>query len=226
MAGKSYFTRASFQFLKDLKANNDRDWFAKNKSRYEDDVKAPALRLIEDFAPHLKKLSPHFMATPRSLFRIYRDTRFSKDKSPYKTATGIHFRHEQAKNAYAPGFYFHVQPGEVFIALGIWHPQSPALRMIREGIVEDPAGWKKASRGKKFRETFELRGDSLKRAPKGFDPDHPLIEDLRRKDFIGVREMTQSFVTSADLPSELGRHFRAGVPLMRFLCDALDVPFD
>lgn len=225
MAGKRYFTRASFQFLRDLKANNDRDWFAENKGRYEEDVKAPALRLIEDFGPHLKKLSPHFMATPRSLFRIYRDTRFSKDKTPYKTATGIHFRHEQAKDAYAPGFYFHVAPGEVFIALGIWHPQSAALRMIRDHIVEDPAGWKRASRGKKFRETFELQGDSLKRAPKGIDPEHPLIDDLRRKDFIGVQSTTQAFATSPDLPEELAARFRAGVPLVRYLCSALGVPF-
>lgn len=225
MAGKRYFTNASFQFLKDLKANNDRDWFVENKPRYEAQVKEPALRLIEDFGPHLKKLSPHFMATPRSLFRIYRDTRFSKDKTPYKTATGIHFRHDQAKDAYAPGFYFHVEPGEVFVALGIWHPQSPALRMIRDHIVEDPAGWKRASRGKRFTESFTLEGESLKRAPKGIDPEHPLIDDLRRKDFIGVKSVSQSFATSADLPAELATHFRAGVPLVRYLCNALGVPF-
>jgi uncharacterized protein (TIGR02453 family) len=145
VAGKRYFTNASFQFLEDLKANNNRDWFAENKPRYEAQLKDPALRLIEDFAPHLKKLSPHFMATPRSLFRIYRDTRFSKDKTPYKTATGIHFRHDQATDAYAPGFYFQVAPGEVFVALGIWHPQSSALRMIREHIVEDPTGYPRGS---------------------------------------------------------------------------------
>ena len=95
MSQRPYFTRATFAFLKDLKENNDRDWFAENKPRYEEHVKAAALRLIEDFGPHLRKLSPHFQATPRSLFRIYRDTRFSRDKSPYKTAIGVHFRHER-----------------------------------------------------------------------------------------------------------------------------------
>ncbi|KPJ82869.1 MAG: hypothetical protein AMS19_06395 [Gemmatimonas sp. SG8_23] len=225
MAQRTYFDRRTFAFLKDLKANNDRAWFADNKHRYEDHVKAPALRLIEDFAPHLGKLSPHFMANPRSLFRIYRDTRFSKDKSPYKTAIGVHFRHDQSRDAHAPGYYFHVAPGEVFLGCGIWHPDAKALRAIRDRITEDAAGWKRASRGKRFRDTFELAGDSLKRAPKGFDPDHALIEDLRRKDFIGVQSVTQSFATGRDLPSDLATRFRAGTPLMRFLCEALDVPF-
>jgi uncharacterized protein (TIGR02453 family) len=225
VAGRTYFTNASFKFLKELKTNNNRDWFNENKSRYEGDVKAPALRLIEDFGPYLNKMSPHFMATPRSLFRIYRDTRFGKDKTPYKTATGIHFRHERAKDAYAPGFYLHVAPGEVFLALGIWHPQGPAVRAIREHIVEDPAGWKKASRGKKFTDAFKLEGESLKRPPRGIDAEHPLIEDLKRKDFIGVQASTQKLVTSKDLPEELATRFKAGIPMVRFLCDALDVPF-
>ncbi len=225
VATREYFSRKTFSFFKELKENNDRAWFADHKHRYESDVKAPALRLIEDIAPHLAKISPHFTATPRSLFRIYRDTRFSKDKTPYKTAAGIHFRHERAKDAYAPGFYFHVGPGEVFVALGIWHPQGPALKAIRQRILDDPAGWKRASRGKKFTGVFSLRGDSLKRAPKGVDPDHPLIEDLRRKDFIGVQDATQKFATSDDLPKELASKFRAGVPLVKYLCGALDVPF-
>ena len=165
------------------------------------------------------------MATPRSLFRIYRDTRFSKDKSPYKTAAGIHFRHDSAKDAHTPGFYVHIAPGECFVGLGIWHPDSKTLRKIREHIVDDPAAWKKVSRSKAFAGAYDLAGDSLKRAPRGFDPEHPLIEDLRRKDFIGVKTVPQSFITGADLPKELARTFRSGVPLVRFLCDALSVPF-
>ncbi len=225
MAERSYFDKKTFAFLKDLKANNDRTWFADNKHRYEDHVKAPALRLVEDFAPHLSKLSGHFLATPRSLFRIYRDTRFSKDKTPYKTAIGVHFRHERAKDAHAPGYYFHVAPGEIFLGCGIWHPDSKALRSIREHVAANGAAWKRASRSKRFRETFELAGDSLKRAPKGFDPEHALIDDLRRKDFIGVQSVTQGFATSPDLPRQLAERFRAGTPLMRFLCEALEVSF-
>ncbi len=221
----AHFSPDTLRFIRDLEKNNDRAWFVANKDRYEGAVKDPALRLIADFAPKLAKLSPHFMATPRSLFRIHRDTRFSKDKSPYKTHVGIHFRHDHAKDAHAPGYYLHIEPKSVFAGVGIWHPEAGALRLIRERIVEDPAGWKRASRGKAFLGTFELAGDLLKRPPKGFDPDHPLIEDLKRKDFIGVVELDDAFVTKGDLPERLAKAFAAGTPLMRFLCEALDVPF-
>ena len=219
------FTPDTFRFLKDLKKNNDREWFAANKKRYEEQLKDPALRVIAAFAPELKKISPHFMATPRSLFRIHRDTRFAKDKSPYKTHIGLHFRHDRAKDAHAPGYYLHIEPGGVFLGVGIWHPEGGPLRAIRERIVEDPAGWKRASRAKAFTTAFELSGDRLKRPPKDFDPEHPLIEDLKWKDYIGIAERPDSFVTDAGLPKALAKTFAAGTPFMRFLCDALSVPF-
>jgi uncharacterized protein (TIGR02453 family) len=219
------FTPDTFRFLKDLNKNNDREWFAANKKRYEEHLKDPALRIISAFAPELKTISPHFMATPRSLFRIYRDTRFAKDKTPYKTHVGLHFRHDRSKDAHAPGFYLHVEPGSSFLGVGIWHPDGQALRAIREHIVEEPAAWKRASRAKAFQATFELAGDRLKRPPKDFDPDHPLIEDLKWKDYIGIAELRDSFVTDPKLPKALGKTFKAGTPFMRFLCDALAVPF-
>jgi uncharacterized protein (TIGR02453 family) len=219
------FTPDTFRFLKDLKKNNDREWFAANKKRYEEQLKDPALRVIAAFAPELKKISPHFMATPRSLFRIHRDTRFAKDKSPYKTHIGLHFRHDRAKDAHAPGYYLHIEPGGVFLGVGIWHPEGGPLRAIREHIVEDAAGWKRASRAKAFTTAFELSGDRLKRPPKDFDPEHPLIEDLKWKDYIGIAERPDSFVTDEGLPKALAKTFAAGTPFMRFLCDALAVPF-
>ena len=225
MAGNGYFTRDTFRFLKELAANNRRDWFADNKARYEEHVKDPALRFIQDFAPHLAKVSPHFHAGPRSLFRIHRDTRFSKDKQPYKTHTGIQFRHDAGKDVHAPGYYLHIEPGGVFVGLGLWHPDGPTLRKIREAIVEKPDGWKKATRGKKFTATYEMAGDRLSRPPKGFDPEHPLVEELKWKDFIGSRDLDEDFVTSPHLPRELARTFAAGSPLMAFLCGAVGVPF-
>jgi len=224
-AGTAYFSRETFRFIRELGKNNDREWFAANKARYEEHVKDAALRLIADFAPELAQISPHFMATPRSLFRIYRDTRFSKDKSPYKTHVGVHFRHDRSKDAHAPGYYLHVEPGGVFLGAGIWHPDASALQRIRQRIVEEPAAWKRASRAKAFTGTFEMAGDRLKRPPKGFDPDHPLIDDLKWKDYIGLAEMDDSFVTKSDLPKQLTKSFKAGTPFMRFLCDALNVPF-
>ena len=221
----THFSTDTLRFLRDLKKNNNRSWFAENKAWYEEAVKDRALRFIHDFAPHLAKLSPHFQATPRSLYRIHRDTRFSKEKIPYKTHLGVHFRHDRARDAHAPGYYLHIEPGSVFAGVGIWHPESAALRRIREGIVEDAAGWKRASRAKAFRSTFELAGDRLKRAPKGFEPEHPLVEDLKWKDYIGVAELDEGFVTTDGLAARLAKTFAAATPFMRFLCGTLDVPF-
>ncbi len=220
-----YFSRETFRFLKELAANNDRAWFADNKARYETVVKEPALRLIQDFTPHLRKLSPHFQATPRSLFRLYRDIRFAKDKSPFKTHTGIQFRHDRGRDVHAPGYYFHIQPGQVFVALGLWHPDNATLRTIRERIVEAPSAWTRASRGKGFTGSFELEGERLKRPPRGFDPEHPLVEDLKWKDFIGTAELSEAAATSPDLPETLARVWGAGTPFMKFLCEAVDIPF-
>jgi uncharacterized protein (TIGR02453 family) len=225
----AYFTKATFAFLKDLTENNEREWFHQNKHRYEDHVRDPAIRFITDFGAHLRTLSEHFRSDPRtvggSMFRIYRDTRFSKDKTPYKTAIGIQFRHELGKNAHAPGFYLHIDRGGCFSGAGMWHPDSPSLKKIREAIVEDPQAWKRAVGAKRFRDTYVLDGDRLKRPPKGFDPDHPLVEDLKRKDFIGVAKVPKKMITDPQLPQELMRVFRSGTPLVEFLCDAIGVPF-
>ena len=229
MPSSKHFSPALFKFLRDLKANNDRDWFKSNKERYEEVLRDPAQRFISDFGPRLAKISPHFSADPRpvggSLFRIYRDVRFSKDKSPYKTHTGIHFRHKSAKDAHAPGFYLHIEPGTVFVGLGLWHPDGPTLKKIRDHLVAQPAGWKRVLRAKRFSQHFELEGDSLKRPPRGYDPEHPLVEDLKRKDFIGVTRLRQSDVTGAGFLDQFTDLCRAGTPLVRYLCAALRVPF-
>lgn len=229
MAGNGYFTPDTFAFLEDLAANNNREWFDRNKARYETAVKGPAVRFIGDFAPHLKKISAHFRADPRpvggSLFRIYRDTRFSKDKSPYKTYVGIQFRHDKGKDVHAPGFYLHLQPGECFAGVGIWHPDADALRSIRDAIVEDPAGWKRAVNGKAFKDRLELTGDSLSRPPQGYDPQHPLIEDLKRKDFIAVVSYTESALKSTGFLEKLAQDCRAGSSMVKYLCGALGLAF-
>jgi uncharacterized protein (TIGR02453 family) len=219
-----------FRFLRDLKANNTREWFAENKERYEDAVRGPALDFVSDFAPRLEEISPHFIADPRpsggSLFRIHRDTRFSRDKSPYKTHTGIQFRHELGRDAHAPGFYLHLEPKAVFAGAGVWHPDGTALAAIRDAIVADPDGWRSATSGQRaFRRELTLGGDSLKRAPAGYDPEHPLVEDLKRKDFVCYRTLEEREVCSAGFAEQLAGVYRAASPLVRFLCSALDVPF-
>jgi uncharacterized protein (TIGR02453 family) len=223
------FSPALFTYLRDLKKNNDRDWFKANKARYDEAVLEPALAFIEDFEPHLHAISPHFVADPRpvggSLFRIYRDTRFAKDKSPYKTHTGIHFRHELAKSAHAPGFYLHLEPGQVFLGAGIWRPDTEPLAQIRTAIAEDPDRWTRTTRAKPFADLYELGGDSLKRAPAGFDPEHPLIDELKRKDFIAVRTLDDKAPCSRGFLEDTAGTFAAAGPLVHFLCDATGVPF-
>ena len=138
----AFFRPDLFQFLRQLKRHNDRDWFARNKQRYEEVVRDPALTFISSFGPHLRKLGPHFVADPRptrgSLFRIYRDTRFSPDKRPFKTHVGIHFSHASGKDAHAPVFYLHLEPDNCFAAAGVWHPDSSALARIRMPIAAEP----------------------------------------------------------------------------------------
>jgi len=180
-----YISSRLFAFLTDLAKNNNRKWFEENKDRYEKDVRQPLLGFIEDFSEHLVKLSRHFVAEPSkvggSLFRIHRDVRFSKDKSPYKTNAGVHFRHELAKDAHAPGYYLHLDPKESFMGAGIWRPDAATAKRIRFAIVERPDAWKKATGGA-FGNTFSFDGESLKRPPAGAASDHPLIQDLKRKD--------------------------------------------
>lgn len=224
-----YFTPALFAFLKDLEANNDRAWFNEHKGRYDHTIKEPAMQFILDMAPRLTKISPNFEANARtvggSLFRIQRDTRFSKDKTPYKTNTGIQFRHAMGKDAHAPGYYMHLEPSGSFIGMGLWRPEPKVANTIRAAIDDDPTRWKRATRSKKFTDLFSLEGDTLVRPPRGFDEDHPLIEDLRRKDFIASTKVSQKQLTAPSFIDEYESMLKVGTPFMRFLCQAVGVPF-
>ena len=224
-----HFTPSLYGFLRDLAENNDRDWFKEHKARYLDAVQEPALEFIIDAAPKLARISPHFTADARvvggSLFRIQRDTRFSKDKTPYKENTGLQFRHDAGKDAHAPGFYLHLQPGGSYAGLGLWRPETKVTYRIREYIAANPDRWKKVTRSKRFTDTWSLGGDSLVRPPKGFDADHPLIEDLKRKDFIASTRLSQKAVTSEGFLDEYMDMNRRAAPFMEFLCNAVGVPF-
>lgn len=226
---KTYFTPQLFAFLEDLTLNNNREWFKANQDRYEQHVREPALDFINDFAGPLAKISSQFVADSRtvggSLFRIQRDTRFAKDKTPYKPNTGLQFRHRAGRDAHAPGFYLHLEPGDCFVGVGLWRPETRIAYTIREQIDENRALWKRVARGKRFTDVFELVGESLKRAPKGFDEDHPLIVDLKRKDFIASARLTQKSVTSATFMEDFTDYCRGSAPFMKFLCEAVGVPF-
>ena len=225
----SAFEPSLMDFLEDLSDNNERDWFQANKARYESDVVAPSLAFIAAMESRIQAISPHFVAIPKktggSMMRIYRDTRFGKDKTPYKTNVGIQFRHERGKDIHAPGFYVHIEPDSVFLGIGLWRPESASLTAIRSAIDADPGRWRKARDAKAFARDYELGGETLKRPPKGFDESHQMIVDLKRKDFIAAADLTDDDLETPGLPGRVARSFRSGAQFMSFLCDAIGIAF-
>ena len=223
MPASAIFGPELFTFLRQLKRNNNRDWFARNKERYRSVIVEPAMTFISGFAPHLEQLSLHFVADARptrgSLFRIYRDTRFSPDGAPFKTHVGIHFCHEKGKDVHAPLFYFHLEPEGCFVGAGVWHADTPALTKIRSAIVREPEAWSQARR------KLELEGDSLSRPPKGFDANHPWVEDLKRKDYIASVELSEEQVCSASLMRDFRAACRKLSPLVAFTTRALGLKY-
>ncbi len=223
MSNPALFRPELFEFLRQLKRHNDREWFAKNKARYQQAIVEPALLFIGSFAPHLAEISPFFVADPRpargSLFRIYRDTRFSPDKRPFKTHVGIRFSHKSGKDAHAPVFYLHLEPENCFAAAGVWHPDDRALTKIRTAILDQPEQWAKV------RLKLELEGDSLTRPPRGYDPEHPFIEDIKRKDFVASVAFSDRQVCGPTFMADFAAACRAMVPLVGFTTKALGLKF-
>jgi len=223
------FEKKTIKFLRELEANNNREWFKANKSRYEEDVLDVALRFIQSMQDPLADFAPYFTAVPTriggSLMRVYRDTRFSKNKLPYKTNIGIQFRHERAKDVHSPGYYVHIDPNEVFIGVGMWRPDSDPLRQIRERIAARPGEWSRATGAAAFNRHFSLGGESLIRPPRGFDQEHPLIDDIKRKSFIAVRSLAVEDCLKPQFQRSVETSFKQVTPYMAFLCAAVGVKF-
>jgi len=217
-------SRATLAFLKGLEANNDRKWFEAHRAEYERDVRDAAVNFVKDFTPYLAKVSPSFVAEAKpvggSIMRIYRDVRFSKDKSPYRTSIGIGFGHGKATEARpGPGWYIHIAPGETFAGGGLWHPPTPVVAKVRRAIDKDPEGWRRAKRG------IEVEGEQLKRVPKPYEADHPHAEDLRRKEWLWSVQLPDSKVASPRLPEHVFEAFQEGAPVMAFLTEAAGLRF-
>ncbi len=226
---ESIITPKLFKFLRELKRNNNREWFTEHKNRYEQDVRDPAVELVRQLEKPLAKVAPMLCAIPKghggSVMRIYKDTRFSKDKTPYKTNVGISIRHQANKDIHAPGVYVHLEPKECFVGAGCWRPESKVLSAIRSAIDEDPKAWKRARDNKAFQKEFILAGESLKTSPRDYPRDHPMIEDLRRIDFIAIAPLTEADLTGDRIVSLLLDRIKQAKPLMQFLCNAIDVPY-
>lgn len=223
------FEPRTIKFLQELRANNNREWFKANKTRYDEDVLDVALHFIHSMQGPLEKFAPHFTAIATriggSMMRVYRDTRFSRNKLPYKTNIGIQFRHERAKDVHSPGYYVHIDPDEVFIGVGMWRPDSDPLRMIRERIAARPAEWKRAIGSPAFRRHFSLGGESLQRPPRGFDKEHALIDDIKRKSFIAVRTLDVGDCLKPQFQRSIETSFKNASAYMEFLCKAVGVRF-
>lgn len=192
MANFKGFQEPFWQFFDELKENNNREWFTENKDRYKADVVTPCLDFIIDMGERLKDISPHYTAIAKasggSMFRIYRDARFSNDKRPYKENAGIQFRHKLGKDAHAPGYYLHLEKDNIFYGGGIWMPDNATLGEIRDRICYYPKKWQAVIENEELINTFDgVRGDGLSRPPRGYDADHKYIEDLKRKSFFAMK---------------------------------------
>lgn len=226
-----YFGQNVFEFLKELDANNNKQWWEANKQRYLEIIREPALDFIVDFGDRIRQISPNFAADTRvnggSLMRPYRDMRFSNGV-PYKTNVGIQFRHQMGRDVHAPGFYLHIEPGQNFAGVGLWHPDTSTARAIRQAISDDPEGWGDAAHARPFAATWSIGGhddDRLRRVPRELDADHPYPDDLRLRSFTAGTRLTQKLMTSTRLSDELFRSFERAGAYTRFLCNAIGVPF-
>ena len=218
-----------YRFFRDLEKNNNRAWFQDSKDRFTQSVVQPMSEFIEAMQPRLEAISAHFIADPRphggSMFRIYRDTRFSRDKIPYKTHAACQFRHSAGKDAHAPGFYVHLAPDEVFFGGGIWRPPAPQLNRIRDFIADNARSWARIKNARKVADAGGIQGDALQRPPRGFDAEHVHIEDLKRKSFYVMVAAEPAAAMHADFVDRVSEACNRAAPLNRFICDALELPF-
>jgi len=220
------FSKAALGFFKALARHNAKPWFEAHREEYEREVVAPMRELIEELDVRFARFAPEITGDPkRSMFRIYRDIRFSRDKSPYKTHAACWFWHRDAdprvggEGEGAGGFYFHLQPGQSFVGGGTWMPPRPILNKIRDAIVERPQAFQKVLRNPGFVRRFGGLSDeeTLKRMPRGYAEDHPAARWLKFQSFTAGRRLKDSEVTSAKLPAVLQADFSRLLPLVRWL---------
>ena len=219
----SPFSKKTLSFLRALKRNNDREWFRERKDDYEQHVRGPMVALLAKLAVDFQEFAPELVAEPRvSLYRIYRDTRFSADKSPLKTHAAAHFPSRAFPKGQGAGLYLEVAPAGIWIGGGLYMPSSADLRLVREHIAVHHRRLHRAVTAPPFRGVVgELDGERLTRVPRGYPADHEASHYLRYKQFLAGREYPADFAVSDRFYPELLRVFRAIVPLVRFLNDGL-----
>jgi len=218
------FPKEGIEFMRRLKRNNNRPWFEKHKADFEQDVKFPMQCLISSLQPYFESFAPEFDVNPkRSIFRIYRDIRFSKDKTPYKTHVAAHFvLRGKPKGLEGSGYYIHIEPGEVFVGGGIYMPDNDQLKKIRRAITTRQDEFLGIVRKKSFVKRFKaIEGNRLQRVPRGFEEDHPMAEWLKLKQFFVGVEWEESKCFKASFVDDVAGAFEDASPLVRFLNDAM-----
>jgi uncharacterized protein (TIGR02453 family) len=213
------FTPKTLAFLRALKKNNEREWFHAHRDEYDKYCRAPMIAVIEQLAADFKSFAPEMLADQKvSLFRQFRDTRFSEDKTPLKTNAAAVFPWKGLAKHEGAGLYFEIAPGWVWIGGGMYAPQSPQLVKVREHIVETWPEIRRITRSKAFvSRVAALHGDRLTRVPRGFPADHPGAEFLKHRQFLASREFPAELATQDDFYPTLLGTFKAIVPLVRFL---------
>jgi uncharacterized protein (TIGR02453 family) len=222
MAGPR-FTSESLRFLKALKRNNRREWFAAHRDDYEAHIRQPMLAIIDRLADDFREFGPEFVASPKtSMYRIYRDVRFSENKAPYKTHVAANFPTRGLPKHEGAGLYFHVSADEVWVGGGMYSPPSPNLHVVREHIAANSRRLRTLVESPAFRrEVGALEGERLQRVPRGFPKDHDAVEYLKYRQFLAGREFAPSFATAPRFYDGLLGVFRRIAPLMRFLNEPL-----
>ncbi len=215
----SGFPKAGIQFLRDLKKNNDRDWFQAHKAVYEENVKAPMTELVLGLGDDFERFAPHYLTDPKkAIYRIYRDTRFSNDKTPYKTHVAASFNHKALAKHAAAGFYFHISLEGILVGGGVYMPGAAELLAIRRQVSADPAAYAAVIQAKPFKRYFgEVVGERLSRPPKGFAADDPALETLKQKQFLASDTLDLELALSPKLLPELAKRFEALAPFIGYL---------
>lgn len=225
-----HFDPSLCQFLHTLSQHNNRAWFKENKTRYEHDALDPMLGFIAHMSHVLPTISPHFHAIPKkqggSLFRIYRDARFTKNKRPYNEHMSCRFSHSRIHGVHSPCFFFRIDTTHVSMGAGIWQPMPQHLQAIREAIRDRSDEWTKVKRSLfSTKSAFNhIEGQSLKRSPRGFDDDHKHSSDIKLKSFFVVNEEKVNMAMQDTFMDALTKHYRCALPLMAFLCKSLSLP--
>lgn len=216
------FTPKSLSFLRSLKRHNDREWFRERKDQYEEHLKAPMLAVIAQLAEDFQEFAPELVASPKCIYRIYRDTRFSEDKTPLKTNIAASFPWRGLHRHQGAGLYMEVAPGWVWVGGGMYAPETSQLAAVREHIAGNHNRLRAIVESPGFRKTVgALEGQKLQRVPRGFDKAHPAAEYLRHRQFLAAKEFPAEFATDPKFYAGVLNVFKQVAPLVRFLNEPL-----